>query len=292
MQMSAGQVFYHRLSAARAAQDLTGMGSLYHPDAVFVSLGTGEVFGGRGAILESFKRTFEIAGAISSRSVESLVEAGEAVCVEATLATRFAQMQSYDVYLLEAGLVKRQVGGLISPRPPDGHGPGFPQTQEGAFYHRLCAATQTHDFATLEGAYRPDAIHVNCSANLSWRGREAIMGLRRQGAQNGERVELRSVERFVATDEIISAEVASTTTIDGPMGSMSFDTLGYDVLMLRAGQIERSFSGLISPRWPELQQTVRQQTELLFKVGMQRKTMVMDAFQDSINFYNHRRRWW
>src|SRR5579875_2543228 len=120
IQYTPGQTFYYQLSDAIDAQDFATLETLYHPDAVSLSMSTGQVFRGRKAILDSFKRAFQIGGAISSRAVESLVEAGGAVCVEAQLSTRIAQMQTYDIYLLQAGMVKQHVGGLISPRPPSG----------------------------------------------------------------------------------------------------------------------------------------------------------------------------
>jgi|SRR5579859_3097276 len=128
MQITGGQTFYYRLCEARENQDRALLEALYHPDAVSLSLSTGQVTRGREAILDSFKQTFQVAGAISLRSVESLVEAGEAVCVEATLSTRFAEVQTYDIYMLQAGMAKQHVSGLISPRPqgeraPDRDGP-------------------------------------------------------------------------------------------------------------------------------------------------------------------------
>jgi ketosteroid isomerase-like protein len=282
MQLTGGQEFYYRLSAAREAQDLVSLGALYDPDAVFLSVSTGQVFRGRGAILDSFKHAFGLAGAVSSRSVESLVEVGGAVCVEATLATRFAQMQTYDVYLLQAGVVKCHIGGLIAPRPASGQGcgQGLPQTRGGAFYHRWYAAIEAQDFATLESLYHSGAVRVNCSVNEAASGRDAIMDSLRQFAQNGGRVTLKTIEKFVETEEIVCAEVASTTVI----GGAPFDTLAYDIFVLHADRVALYFSGLISPRWPELQQAIQQQ----MGQRMDRDRMVMQAFQDSL----YPRRWW
>jgi ketosteroid isomerase-like protein len=280
MQFTAGQTFYYRLSAVIEAQDLTNLGALYHPDAVSLSLSTGQVLRGREAILDSFKQTFQVAGAISPSSVESLVEVEGAVCVEATLATRFAKIQTYDIYMLQAGMVKQHVGGLISPRPPVGQGPaqGLPQTRGGAFYHRYCQATEARDFATLESLYHPAMVSVSCSVNESLRGRDAIISLFKQAMQNGGYIKLKSIESFVENGEIIAVEAAQTTKLGaGSMGSIQFDTLTYGVFVLRAGQIRLHFGGGISPRGPELQQAIQRQMKQLYQVRTEQRRMIWDA---------------
>jgi ketosteroid isomerase-like protein len=261
MQITGGQTFYYRLCEARENQDRPLLEALYHPDAVSFSLSTGQVTRGREAILDSFKQTFQVAGAISLRSVESLVEAGEAVCVEATLSTRSAQIQTYDVYLLQAGICAQHVGGLISPRPPVGQGSfqGWPQTKGATFYHRLCQAQEAQDVARLSSLYHPDG--VACSSNQSSRGREAIINSFKQVTANSGSVSLKSVESFMESSEIICAEVTRTIRFVNLMGSVQFDALTYDVLVLRADQIGQSFSGLISPRGHALQQAVKPQRE-------------------------------
>jgi ketosteroid isomerase-like protein len=260
MQLTIGQAFYHRLCAAIEAQDLATLEALYHPDAVSISLSTGQIFKGREAILDSFKQTFQITGSISPKSVESLVEAGGAVCVEATMLTRFAEIQSYDVYMLQAGKVQQHFGGLISPRPPLGQqqGQGTPQTRGQAFYRRLCTAIETQDLTILGGVYHPDAVSISSSTNQFLQGREAIISSLKQSFQNGGFIKLKSVESFVETEEVICAEATETCKLGTPMGGVQFDTLSYEVYILRAGKVQQHFGGLISPRVPALKQFVQQ----------------------------------
>lgn len=280
MQYTPGQTFYYQLSAAVDAQDFATLEILYHPDAVSLSLSTGQVFRGREAILDSFKHAFQIGGAISSRSVENLVEAEGAVCVEAKLTTtRSVQMQTYDVYMLQAGMVKQHVGGLISPRPPvgQGRGQGGPQTKGAALYHRYCQALEAQDFATLANLYHPDMISVDCITNTFRRGRAAIIGVLKEAAQNGGYVKLNSVESFVESSEIICAEATQTARRVSEIGPVQFDALTYEVLVLHAGQIVQRFGGAISPRGPELQQAVQEQMKRLIELKRDRQKMIWDA---------------
>lgn len=278
MQLTPGQTFYHRLSAAREAQDLATLETLYHPDAVFLSLSTGQIERGRAAILDSFKHTFQITGAISSR-YEALVEAAGAVCVEDRLSTRSGEMQTYDVYLLQAGMVKQHVGGLISPRPAMGQrqGQGLPQTKGAALYHRLHAMKEAQDFARLESLYHPDIISVDCITNEVRRGRAAIIGLLKRVTANGGYVKLNSIESFVESGEIIGAEVTSTARRVIELGPVQVDALSYEVLVLRAGQIGQSFSGAIRPRGPEIQQSIQEQIKLLFETRQGDLTKIWEA---------------
>jgi ketosteroid isomerase-like protein len=290
--MTSGREFYERLCRAREAQDLAALSALYHSDAVSLSVPTGQVFRGRGAIVDAFNHTFQIAGAISSRSVESMVEAEGSVCVEATLATRSGEMQTYDIYLLQAGICAQHVGGLISPRPPIGRGSvyGLPQTKGAALYHQYRTAMEAQDVAQLSSLYHPDMVSVDCITNQSWRGRAAILSRFQQVIANGGSVSLNSVERFVESSEIICAEITTTTRYISRMGNMQVDALTYEVLVLHAGRIVQRFGGAISPRGQKLLQTIEQQNELLFKVGMGRLHQIQEAFQNSL--YPRRRHWW
>jgi ketosteroid isomerase-like protein len=265
MPLTNGQTFYQRLCNARETQDRVALSALYHPDAVSLDVATNQVFKGREAILAEFTHTFQLAGAISSKPVENLVEAAGAVCVEATLVTGSLQTQNYDVYMLQTGMVKWHVGGLISPRSAGGQ--GLPQTKGSAFYQRLRQATQAHDIATLERLYRPHAISVNCSTGQVLWGREAIISSVKQAAQKRISVKLKSVEGFMEGEEIICAEVSGTYKQETHVGPVQFDALTYEVYVLLAGQVGQHFSGLISPRWPELQQILKQQEDHLIELS-------------------------
>lgn len=275
-----GQTFYYQLSAAIDAQDFATLQTLYHPDAVSLSPSTGQIFRGREAILDSFKHAFQVGGAILSRSVENLVEAGGAVCVEARLTTtRSAQMQTYDVYLLQGGMVKQHVGGLISPRPliGQGRGQGWPQTQGAALFYRYWQALEARDFATLASLYHPDVISVNCITNQFHRGRTAIIGLLKEGTANGGYMKLNSLESLVESSELICVEATQTARRESEIGPLQIDALMYDVLVLQAGQIVQRFGGAISPRGPELQRAAQEQMKRLIELREEKRKMIWDA---------------
>ncbi|HLI71436.1 MAG TPA: nuclear transport factor 2 family protein [Ktedonobacteraceae bacterium] len=279
IQYTPGQTFYYQLSDAIDAQDFATLETLYHPDAVSLSMSTGQVFRGRKAILDSFKRAFQIGGAISSRAVESLVEAGGAVCVEAQLSTRIAQMQTYDIYLLQAGMVKQHVGGLISPRPPIGRKSvqGWSQAKGAALYQQYWQALAARDFSTLANLYHPDAISVACSTNQFYRGRAAIIGLLKEGTANGGYVKLNSVESFVESGEIICVEITQTARRVSELGPVQIDALMYDVFVLHAGRILQHFGGAIAPRGPEIQQAAQEQMKRLIEAARDRGGKLWDA---------------
>ncbi len=290
MQYTPGQAFYNQLCAARARQDLAGLEALYHPNAVSLSPGTGQVTSGRGAILDGYKQAFQAAGAIVSRSVESLVEIEGAVCVEATVANRFYELETYDVFLLEAGRVKRHVGGQISHRVAGDQrsGQGFPQTQGGTFYHRFCVARDNLDFAQLSSLYHPDAVSVDSSSKEIRRGREGALSGYKQLAQVRGYMRVKAIEGFVESGEIISAEIALANKIGTALGGVTYDTLRFEVLVLRSGMVGQRFSGLIAPRLAELMQTVGGQLQ-------GHHDIIMDGLRgigDSANYwFGYRRRW-
>ncbi|HLZ61123.1 MAG TPA: nuclear transport factor 2 family protein [Ktedonosporobacter sp.] len=137
----------------------------------------------------------------------------------------------------------------------------------------MCQALDAQDIATLESLYHPDG--VACSSNQSSKGREAIINSFKQVTANSGSVSLKSVESFVESSEIICAEVTRTIRFVNLMGSVQFDALTYDVLVLRADQIGQSFSGLISPRGLEFQQAVKPQRDPC-----------------PISLFPRRQRWW
>ncbi len=217
-----------------------------------------------------------------------MVETGGAVCVEARLSTRSGEMQTYDIYLLQAGMVKQHVGGLISPRPSSGQGSaqGWPQTQGAALYHRYWQALEAQDFATLESLYHRDVISVNCITHQVHQGRTAVIGEHKEASARGVYMKLNSVERFVESSEIICVEATQTAK---RVSSMQVDALIYAVVVLHAGRIVQRFGGAISPRGPKLLQTIEQQHELDCKVGMGRLDQIWDAFQNSLYPRRHPR---
>jgi ketosteroid isomerase-like protein len=275
-----GQTFYYQLSAAIDAQDLGTLASMYHPDAVSVSMSTGQVVQGREAVLDSYRHAFQIGGAISARSVENFVETADAICVESTLTTsRSIRVQTYDVYLLQSGMVRQHVGGFINPRPPvgQGHGSGLTQTSGGAFYQRYCAAVEAGDFATYASLHHPDAVYLNCITNVSSRGREAIVGMISQATQNGGYVRRTAIESFAEAPGIVCAETTQAARRVTDVGTVQVDALMYEVFLLRAGQIVLGVGGSISPRGPELRRSIDEQVARLIKVKGERLRMIWEA---------------
>jgi ketosteroid isomerase-like protein len=280
LQYTPGQTFYYQLSAAIDAQDLGALASMYHPDAVSVSMSTGEVVRGREAILDSYRRAFQIGGAISARSVENFVETADAICVESALTTsRSIRVQTYDVYLLQSGVVRQHVGGFINPRPPvgQGHGSGLTQTSGGAFYQRYRAAVEAGDFATYASLHQPDAVYLNCITNVSSQGRDAIVATLMQATRNGGYVRQTAIESFAEAPGIICAEITQAARRATDVGTVQVDALTYQVLLLRAGKIVLGVGGSISPRGPELRQSVDEQVAQLIRAKGDRLRMIWEA---------------
>jgi hypothetical protein len=97
--------------------DLVTLASLYHSDAVQLSADSGQVLRGTAAIVAAADRMLQAVGPIAAVSADQFVECGDVLCVEATQALRFRQVQTYDVFVLRAGAVQFQFSGMIAPRP-------------------------------------------------------------------------------------------------------------------------------------------------------------------------------
>ena len=91
MQLTSGQLFHHRWCAALASRDVAALRGMYHPDAVRVSTTTGQVLTGVEQITGALTQLFDVAGAVTTTSVEEFVDAGEWICVESVQATAYAQ---------------------------------------------------------------------------------------------------------------------------------------------------------------------------------------------------------
>ncbi|MBO0881466.1 MAG: hypothetical protein J2P17_14190, partial [Mycobacterium sp.] len=214
-----------------------------------------------------------------------------AVCAEATLATRSGQIQTYDVYLLQAGMIKQHVAGLIWPHPPVGQGriQRWPQTNGGALFHRLRTAVEARDRVILGDLYHADAVSVDCSLNHSLWGRDAIVSSFEQAAARGGYVKLKSIEAFLESPEIICVESAQTLGIASTRaGSAQIDVLTYDVLVMHAGRIGRHFSGYLAPRGPDLQRAIERETDRLLEAERDIHWTIMDAWRSRL----YRGRWW
>lgn len=77
----------------------------------------------------------QAAGPVRAVAAGRFVERGDVLCVEATQALRFQEVQTYDVFVLRAGAVQFQFSGMIAPRPAaPPQSAGGPQTPELRIY--------------------------------------------------------------------------------------------------------------------------------------------------------------
>jgi ketosteroid isomerase-like protein len=258
VQLTSGQAFHHRLSAAIETQDLPALASFYHPDAVRVSLSTGQVFRGLGAILADIDQTLKVAGHVKPVAVDSFVEYGDIICVEATQATRFAQVQTYDIYVLQAGAIRQQFSGTISPRqhvtPQD---PGTQTTPERQFHRRFCIAMQKPDLAELRALYRPDAVWIFASGGQVFPGRDAIVDSVRQSLRSGP-PQLKALTRFIEAPDVICVEGIAAEKFSG----LVLDVQYYEIFLLQAGAIRYRVNGMISPRPAEIAPVLQRQHDI------------------------------
>jgi hypothetical protein len=117
VQLTLGREFYGRLTKAMAEHDLVTLAALYQPDAILLSADDGRVLRGTADIIAAADRLLQAVGPIKTVSADRFVECGDVLCVEATQAQRFQQVQTYDVFVFRAGAVQFQFSGMIAPRP-------------------------------------------------------------------------------------------------------------------------------------------------------------------------------
>src|SRR6266568_2713880 len=118
MQLTPGQIFHHRWCAALANRDVEAVRELYHTAAVQVSMSTGRVLVGQADIGAGLDELFDIAGPITTE-VESFVDVGDAICVEAAQSTAYTPSRTYHIFQFENGRARYHFSGTISPRPPE-----------------------------------------------------------------------------------------------------------------------------------------------------------------------------
>lgn len=264
MQLTWGQAFYHRLSAAVEARDLVTLASLYHPDAQQVSLSTGKILRGTAAIVAAVEETLRVAGTIRPVATESFVEHEDVLCVEATVATRFTQVQTYDLYVFHAGRIRYQFSGMLSPRQPAAPvDPGPPTTPERQFHRRYVAAFQALDFARLHAMYRPEAVLVGASTGVVVQGREAIVDGFRQVTQKNGPPRLKAITCFVDAPGLVCVEEIVAQKFGLPDDGPILDVQTYTALILQDGAIRYSLGGLITPRPAELKPMLQKLAERL-----------------------------
>ncbi|HLH82007.1 MAG TPA: hypothetical protein VKV38_01980 [Trebonia sp.] len=300
IQLSPGRKFYNSLSLAIERGDLAALESFYRHDAVQVDVGSGQVFTGRAAIVAAAGDTIAAAGPVRLAALEKIAEYGEAIGVEARVATRNEEFVIYDLFVLEAGAVRYQVTGTIAPRQLSAGQHGHaPDTAEHRFYARFHAAQQAADYAQLRTLYRPDAVVLFPSAGVVMPGREAILEMREKNARNGgasrrkAMVDYRDAPAVICAEEVanvkpgvpehvrnllsrglgVSVNVASTSADPG------YDVLSYEVLILRSGAVRYQFGGMIKPRLEELA-----------AMSKQRADAIRDAWQTSNRMWANERR--
>ncbi|HLZ61124.1 MAG TPA: nuclear transport factor 2 family protein [Ktedonosporobacter sp.] len=263
MQQTAGEMFYYRLSSALEAQDLAILETLYHPDATLISLRTGQIIQGRAAIMATITQTLSVTSPIKPIAIESFVELDEIICVEATQSTRFTQnRQTYDIYVLQAGVIRNHFSGMISPRQPAT--PlhlGAPTTPEQHIHRRYWAAIEAQNPAQLRALLHPDVLSIDVSVGSVTQGDETIANNFQRGARElglGPQ-RLKALTRFIESPNLICTEGTFTIDIDPGMSltRVPLDVQCYSIFLLQAGLIRLAFGGFISPRPAELKELFR-----------------------------------
>ncbi|MEY9860021.1 hypothetical protein ABH935_005655 [Catenulispora sp. GAS73] len=275
MQLSPAQMFHHRWCAALAAGDVATIRGMFHPDAVQVSTATGQVLTGVEQIGGALEQLFAVAGPIATSGVESFVDLGDSFCVESVQSTAYAQVFSYDVFVIDAGRIRFHATGSIAPRSlsplPQPTGP----TQGQDVYQRYWAATSAQDPNGLAGVFAPD-IRFSNAGSVVYSRDATIGGIQRFWAQ-GLGSAFKAVSRFVEAPGALCVE--ATASVGGQGGRL--DITYYEVWMLRQGQISHLIRGLINPRPDELKQIMQKMADANTRAlqDFSQATMMRSAMQ-------------
>jgi hypothetical protein len=269
MQLTLGSEFYGRLTRAIEQHDLVTLASLYHPDAVQLSADTGQVLRGTAAIVAAADHMLQAVGPIRAVTAGKFVECGDVLCVEATQALRFQEVQTYDVFVLRAGAVQFQFGGMIAPRPTAPPQPADgPPTPERRIWDRYISAAGARDYARLRDLISADAVDITASLGVTCQGRDAILDAARREERHSSPPRLKAVTSMVEAPGLIGVEAVVTQTallpgggIFGRPGGPTLDVQCYEFLVLRDGAIRCHVYGLISPRPDELKAILTQNAE-------------------------------
>ena len=198
MQLTLGSEFSGRLTRAMEEHDLVTLASLYHPDAVQLSADTGQVLRGTAAIVAAADNMLQAVGPVRTVSASEFVECGDVLCVEATQALRFQEVQTYDVFVLRAGAVQFQFSGMIAPRAAAlPQPPGGPSTAERRVYDRYRGAAAARDYARLRDLVSADAVDITASLGVARQGRDAILDAARREARHSRPPKLKAVTGVV-----------------------------------------------------------------------------------------------
>lgn len=251
MQLSSAQLFHHRWCAALAAGDVAALRAMFHPDAVQVSMATGQVLTGVEQIAGTLEQLFAVAGPVATSGVESFVDLGDSFCVESVQSTAYAQVLGYDVFVVDGGLIRFHANGSIAPRSLSPLPPPTGPTQGQDVYQRYWTATNAQDPNALAGVYTPDVRFSNVG-NVVY-GRDQLVGAVHRFWAGGMRSTLKTVSRFVEAPQMLCIE--ATANVGSRGGAL--DITYYEVWMLRQGQVSHLIRGLITPRPAELQQIIQ-----------------------------------
>ena len=275
MQLSSAQMFHHRWCAALAAGDVAAVREMFHPDAVQVSSASGQVLSGVEQIAGALEQLIGVAGPIATSGVESFVDLGDAFCVESVQSTAYAQVFSYDVFVIDAGRIRFQANGSIAPRAlapvPTPAGP----TQGQDVYRRYWAASGAQDPTGLAAVFAPDLRYSNAGSVVY--GRNEVIGALQRFWGGGLNSALKTVSRYVETPQALCVE--ATASVGGRGGRL--DITYYEVWMLRQGQVSHLIRGLITPRPAELKQIMQKMADTTMRTlqDFTQASMLRNAMQ-------------
>jgi hypothetical protein len=285
VQLTLGSEFYGRLTRAMEEHDLVTLASLYHPDAVQLSADTGQVLRGTATIVAAADNMLRAVGPIRAVSADKFVECGDVLCVEATQALRFHEVQTYDVFVLRAGAVQFQFSGMIAPRPA-----ALPQpasaapTPERRVYDRYRSAAGARDYARLRDLISADAVSIYASLGLVHQGRDAILAAARADERQSTPPRLTAITGVAEAPGLIAVEAVITQTallpgggIFGQPGGPTLDLHGYEFLVLRDGAARCHVFGLISPRPDEVDAILAQSIEQIRYANQLKTRMKLSA---------------
>lgn len=265
MQRTAARMFYYSLCAALEKSDLAALAGLYRPDAVKLDVAAGQVLQGRDAIVAEVEQSARFEGPLRTTAIEFFVEHGDALGVEAAVATRYETGVIYDLIVLEAGLARVQIRGMISPRQAGTTAApyGSAHTAQRQFYDRVSAADKSRDYAQLGAMCRPDMAALFPSASAVIPGRDALLAEARRAARGAGRTRRESVVSYLDAPGVIVAE--EMTAQETGMPGVQDHLLGYVALVVRGGLVQYVFQGLINPRLAEIRQEHRKRADAVHR---------------------------
>jgi hypothetical protein len=139
----------------------------------------------------------QAAGPVRAVAAGRFAERGDVLCVEATQALRFQEVQTYDVFVLRPGAVQFQFSGMIAPRPAAPQPTGGPPAPELRIYGRYRSAEGPRGRARLRDLISADAVDIYASLGVVRQGRDAILDAARREARHSRPPKLKAVTGVV-----------------------------------------------------------------------------------------------